>query len=607
MLAGRPPPGARGRPSASTSRYAGSAFGMRVRSNRAPASSAMPRASMSRSYRISRWSATNPAEQTTTRVPAARRQLLDHRFDRRSPPRVVRPARALPRDQVVVAGRAARRPGRPSPAARRGTGTSRRNRTTCSAACRRRASAPAASAPRRSRVAFAALARRSDDRAPRRRAPRGSAMNAGWSWYERTNVNAGPPPSSSRRLDHAFDVRLDRHPGPVRRHHDADRALRRRRRASLAIASRDERLRVLHPEVGAERVRRRPRRRSAARPGPRPVPGSCPASGNTLPIAAYRSSQLREMLGRRRAATADVRVVPLDVVGTARGPVGHHQHADGRVAQPGASRRSVRSWTRSTSRRSVSGSVVGGTPCPRLKMCPSRTARAGAARDRSRPPPRPTAPSSTAGSRFPWTADVGPGALPRHVERGAPVHADHVAAGPAHQREQLAGPDTEVDRSGRPGRRGRRTAGACAEGRDRSYASGRERTDPRVEDLQRLRARLDLRPEVRHDDRDERLHQRVPHRGFAEHQGLRALVRPRWAALDQVARQRERRAGEPDQRHLELLTQQPDRLEHVRDVRLRLERPQPRDVGERADRVVHHRTHARARSGPGRPRPRAAP
>ena len=39
---------------ARTSRYAGSAFGMRVRSNRSPASSASCRASMSRSYRISR-------------------------------------------------------------------------------------------------------------------------------------------------------------------------------------------------------------------------------------------------------------------------------------------------------------------------------------------------------------------------------------------------------------------------------------------------------------------------------------------------------------------------------------------------------------------------
>ena len=51
-------------------------------------------------------------------------------------------------------------------------------------------------------------------------------------------------------------------------------------------------------------------------------------------------------------------------------------------------------------------------------------------------------------------------------------------------------------------------------------------------------------------------------------------VRARRPALDQVGRQRERRAGEPDQRGLaELAHQRLDRLGHVRHV-IRFERAQ---------------------------------
>ena len=51
---------------ASTSMNAGSAFGSSIRSNRIPSCLALSAASMSRSQRISRWSATNPIGQTTT-------------------------------------------------------------------------------------------------------------------------------------------------------------------------------------------------------------------------------------------------------------------------------------------------------------------------------------------------------------------------------------------------------------------------------------------------------------------------------------------------------------------------------------------------------------
>ena len=48
---------------------------------------------------------------------------------------------------------------------------------------------------------------------------------------------------------------------------------------------------------------------------------------------------------------------------------------------------------------------------------------------------------------------------------------------------------------------------------------------------------------------DEAVHERGPRRGLGVHQPLRAHEVARRAALDEVAGERERRAGEPDQRH----------------------------------------------------------
>jgi hypothetical protein len=55
------------------------------------------------------------------------------------------------------------------------------------------------------------------------------------------------------RLAHAIDVRLDGHPRPVRCHHDADGALDPVGAHPLNRLG-DERRRVLHPEVRAERA-----------------------------------------------------------------------------------------------------------------------------------------------------------------------------------------------------------------------------------------------------------------------------------------------------------------------------------------------------------------
>ena len=187
-------------------------------------------------------------------------------------------------------------------------------------------------------------------------------------------------------------------------------------------------------------------------------------------------------------------------------------------------------------------------------------------------------------------ARLRPHAPPRHGERGAPVHADHVAARASHQPEQLPRPHAEVDR--RNGQVRQAVEETAHVRQHRSLVRVRtQRSDPGVEHLQRLRAGVDLRAEMRQHDGDEGPHQRIPHVGFAQHQRLRALVRPRRAAFDEVARQRERRAREPQEGNLQLLTQQPDRIQHVGHVGFRLERTEPPDVGRRTDGFVDHRSH----------------
>ncbi len=99
--------------------------------------------------------------------------------------------------------------------------------------------------------------------------------------------------------------------------------------------------------------------------------------------------------------------------------------------------------------------------------------------------------------------------------------------------------------------------------------------------------------QVRHDDVHERRHQRVPYRGLAPQERLRAGVVARRPALDQIARERERGAGEPDQRHIELGDQQPNGLERVRLVLLGHERAQPVEVALVADGLVEHRAATR--------------
>ena len=197
--------------------------------------------------------------------------------------------------------------------------------------------------------------------------------------------------------------------------------------------------------------------------------------------------------------------------------------------------------------------------------------------------------------------------LPRGVERDPVVDADRVAAGARHRREQFAGPHAEVDHRhvevGEPveqpphvrATRGARTRQARAlRPRSRRPAAPAR---PRPTCARRCGRTIATSDDISasHD------------RGFAEHQGLRPRVVARRPALDQVGRQRERRAGEPDQRHVELGAQRAGSSPGRAGT----------SVSARADGAARRRPGgARARRSPGpgparpatgRPRPRAGP
>ncbi len=95
------------------------------------------------------------------------------------------------------------------------------------------------------------------------------------------------------------------------------------------------------------------------------------------------------------------------------------------------------------------------------------------------------------------------------VERHAPVHADDVGAGLGHRHQQLAGPDAEVDAGHAQVGHAGQHLGAVGE-HVPAVVGGMQLTGPRVEQLDGLRSRDDLRPQGGDGQVGEPVEQGVP-------------------------------------------------------------------------------------------------
>ena len=173
-------------------------------------------------------------------------------------------------------------------------------------------------------------------------------------------------------------------------------------------------------------------------------------------------------------------------------------------------------------------------------------------------------------------------------QRGSPVHPDDRRAGLRHRAKQLGRADPEVrHRHTGVGERGEHPAAVRQHGA--AVVGQRQRARPRIEHLNRVHAGVHLDLQKRDRDVGQRCHQGVPGLGFAQHHRLGAFVVPAGAALDEIGRQRERRAREPDERDVAQLRHQ---LRHrLRDRRnlVRLKCFHGLDVGEGAHGMLDHR------------------
>ena len=176
--------------------------------------------------------------------------------------------------------------------------------------------------------------------------------------------------------------------------------------------------------------------------------------------------------------------------------------------------------------------------------------------------------NSATGSMLPWMPNLRIDLLDGLLHVEAPVDADDVAAGLLGQVEHRGRAVREVDDRHAAIRNdlvavrldlvddalGVLQHGALVVARS-------DVADPAVEELHGLRAGVDLRLEVGDGGVGELGQQQVPRLGLAPHERLAVLVVARAVALDRVARERERRAGEADERHLvlELAAQDLDR------------------------------------------------
>ena len=194
---------------------------------------------------------------------------------------------------------------------------------------------------------------------------------------------------------------------------------------------------------------------------------------------------------------------------------------------------------------STLGSVSGSTPCPRLKMCPGRPPRApstssAAASTRSH------GPSSTAGSRLPWTPRSAPTASQPPSSGDAPVEADHVAAGARQRAQQLLGRPCRSGSSERRPRRG--CAPSTARRTPRSPPATARRPTSRRAGSRRRRRRPARRRSARTARRASPSARAT--RPAPVHQRLRPREVSARLSLDEVAGDRERAAAEADERLL---------------------------------------------------------
>ncbi len=151
--------------------------------------------------------------------------------------------------------------------------------------------------------------------------------------------------------------------------------------------------------------------------------------------------------------------------------------------------------------------------------------------------------SSTAGSRLPCSVLPGtsPVACASGVRQSTPVTSAPVSAMAA---SRCAVPTPKWIRgTARPASGG----GAVRQDEPPVVGLG-QRAGPRVEQLDRPGAGVDLHVQERAGDGGQPAGKVVPEVGPAQHEGLRAGEGAGRAALDQVARQGERRPGEADQR-----------------------------------------------------------
>ena len=199
-----------------------------------------------------------------------------------------------------------------------------------------------------------------------------------------------------------------------------------------------------------------------------------------------------------------------------------------------------------------------------------------------------------AGSRLPCRAL--PGSTRRTASSSGTRQSTPTTSAPASpiSPEQLAGADAEMHpRHAGPGQRVEDPLAVRQHGP--AVVLRADRARPGVEQLHGRGPGRDL--DLQEGDRDvgQPAQQRIPQRRVPVHQRLGLVEALGRSPVDQVRGQRERAAGEADQRRpAELGDQRLDRVRHVLDI-ARLKRANPLQVGLFPDRLLHHR--ARPRRG----------